>query len=297
MTDKLAQDQASGGNENAEAVSSSSRFESGSLTEARWPAPAQAASKPAESSQSTHIDVDPALIGIAEETKESGGHWQPCSGCYDTEDGHPTQKYAFSPALQTSIGCGCHECGGLGAVWWHMTDAEIADFANICEEVDTEHQLTVRIARLEFVLRGLSKAYAACNGEDHPAYEEAQRALANTLPRTSTATHLVIVESPFAGHVEANVAYARAALRDCLNRGEAPYASHLLYTQPGVLDDNDSDQRRAGIEAGLAWGKLATATVVYTDRGISTGMQQGIDRAIAEGRIVEYRSIEKAAAQ
>lgn len=108
---------------------------------------------------------------------------------------------------------------------------------------------------------------------------------------------LVIVESPFAGEVEANVTYARAALRDCLDRGEAPYASHLLYTQPGVLDDTDANERLHGIEAGLAWGKLASATVVYTDRGISTGMLQGIERAKSEGRPVEYRSLEKAFAE
>ncbi len=122
-------------------------------------------------------DIDPALVGIAEEVAESGGHWTYCSGCYDTEDGHPTQKYAYSPTLQTPIGCGCHECGGLGAVWWYMSDQDVADYAKICEEVDTEFELTTRISRLEFVLRGLSKAYAACNGEDHPAYEEAQRFL------------------------------------------------------------------------------------------------------------------------
>lgn len=124
--------------------------------------------------------------------------------------------------------------------------------------------------------------------------EHALKSVGTPAPETHMATRLVIVESPFAGDVEANIAYARAALRDCLDRGEAPYASHLLYTQPGVLDDNDADQRRHGIEAGLAWGKMATATVVYTDRGISTGMQQGIDRAKAEGRAVEYRSISEA---
>lgn len=111
---------------------------------------------------------------------------------------------------------------------------------------------------------------------------------------------LVIVESPFAGkteaEVEANVAYARLAMRDCLLRGEAPYASHLLYTQPGVLDDNVSDQRTLGIEAGLAWGARSEATVIYTDRGISRGMQTGVDRAFLEGRPVEYRSLVEGAA-
>lgn len=102
---------------------------------------------------------------------------------------------------------------------------------------------------------------------------------------------LVIIESPYAGDIQANVEYARAAMWDCLSRGEAPWASHLLYTQVGVLDDSDPVQRARGIEAGLLWGKHAEATVVYTDRGISAGMRQGIQRAIAEGRPVEYRTL------
>ncbi len=101
----------------------------------------------------------------------------------------------------------------------------------------------------------------------------------------------VIVESPFAGDVEANVAYARACLADCLQRGEAPFASHLLYTQPGVLNDGISAERTLGIEAGFAWGEAADATIVYQDRGISGGMRMGIAAAIRAGRPVEYRNI------
>jgi len=103
---------------------------------------------------------------------------------------------------------------------------------------------------------------------------------------------LVLVESPFAGDVEGNTAYVRAAMKDCLDRGECPFASHALYTLPGVLDDSDLEQRTRGIEAGLAWGKKADATVVYTDRGISSGMRLGIQRAHEEGRPVEYRTLE-----
>ncbi|MER2535505.1 MAG: hypothetical protein ABTQ31_10130 [Rhizobiaceae bacterium] len=102
---------------------------------------------------------------------------------------------------------------------------------------------------------------------------------------------LVILESPYAGDVDANVAYARLAVRDCLLRGEAPIASHLLYAQPGVLDDTVPAERALGIEAGLLWGRFAEITVVYTDRGISSGMRQGIARARFEGRLVEYRSL------
>lgn len=101
----------------------------------------------------------------------------------------------------------------------------------------------------------------------------------------------VILESPYAGDVERNVAYARRALRDSLLRGEAPIASHLLYTQPGVLDDDEPDERAHGIAAGLAWGAVASATVVYADHGISSGMAHGIKAATLAGRPVEYREI------
>jgi hypothetical protein len=100
---------------------------------------------------------------------------------------------------------------------------------------------------------------------------------------------LVILESPYAGDVGANIAFARQCVADSLNRGEAPLASHLLYTQPGILDDNVPAERELGIAAGLAWGRFAEATVVYLDRGTSRGMEQGIARARQEGRPVEYR--------
>lgn len=103
---------------------------------------------------------------------------------------------------------------------------------------------------------------------------------------------LVILESPFAGDVEANIAYAKACVHDCLLRGESPYASHLFFTQPGILDDNDPAERTLGINAGLAWGDKADATVVYTDRGMSSGMRYGIERAEKAGRPIEYRTLE-----
>src|SRR3989344_4270049 len=96
----------------------------------------------------------------------------------------------------------------------------------------------------------------------------------------------VIVESPFAGNVERNVAFARACLRDCLMRGEAPFASHLLYTQPGVLNDNIPEERALVINAGLVWGERAEASAVYIDLGISKGMRLGIERGKEVGRPV-----------
>lgn len=102
---------------------------------------------------------------------------------------------------------------------------------------------------------------------------------------------LVIIESPYAGQVEKNVEYARAAVKDCLRRGEAPIASHLLYTQDGILDDSNIDERTLGIGAGWAWMKVAQEVVVYTDRGISEGMKYGIMEANEAGLKVSYRTL------
>lgn len=110
----------------------------------------------------------------------------------------------------------------------------------------------------------------------------------------------VIVESPFAAStlkicseltsradildmgtsyeltVEDNIAYARACLHDCLVRHhEAPFASHLLYTQEGILDDTVASERKLGIEAGLEIGITAKKRIFYVDRGISSGMKWG----------------------
>lgn len=104
-------------------------------------------------------------------------------------------------------------------------------------------------------------------------------------------TRLVILESPYAGDIEANVRYARQCVRDSLSRREAPIASHLLYTQPGILRDEEPSERQWGIEAGLAWASVAQGSVVYTDLGISEGMRYGIEAAEKAGLEIEYRTI------
>jgi hypothetical protein len=114
---------------------------------------------------------------------------------------------------------------------------------------------------------------------------------------------LVIIESPFAcGHgntcnpsncdvIARNVKYARAAMRDCILKGEVPNASHLLYTQDGVLDDNVPEERQLGIDLGLELRRVSEKTVVYTDLGTSRGMKYGIADAEKHNRPVEYRTL------
>jgi len=102
---------------------------------------------------------------------------------------------------------------------------------------------------------------------------------------------VVVVESPYAGDVFANVEYARAAVRDCLLRGEAPFASHLLYTQFGVLRDEVPEERELGINAGFAFRLLAARTVVYTDHGVTSGMLAGVSHSVKVGCPVVYRTL------
>lgn len=108
---------------------------------------------------------------------------------------------------------------------------------------------------------------------------------------------LVIIESPYRGKdttdTGRNIDYARRCMRDALTRGDYPLASHLLYTQTKILDDTIKAERDLGIEAGLAWGMHADATLVYTDRGVSEGMKHSIAAAHAAGRPIEYRSLDK----
>ncbi len=115
--------------------------------------------------------------------------------------------------------------------------------------------------------------------------------------RARLAMPLVVIESPYAPTptctVEDHVAYAKRCFNDSLKRGEAPYASHLLFTQPGLLDDTIPEQRRLGIEAGLAWGAAAKTAALYIDFGISSGMRTGINRHAQNGTNIVVRALDR----
>jgi hypothetical protein len=106
---------------------------------------------------------------------------------------------------------------------------------------------------------------------------------------------LVVLESPYAGktphEIARNVRYLRACMHDCFQRGDIPFPSHGLYTQPGVLRDEDPEERKLGIMGGLLWGSKADAAVVYKDLGITSGMHFGMVRHKKEGRPVEEREL------
>lgn len=101
----------------------------------------------------------------------------------------------------------------------------------------------------------------------------------------------IILESPYAGNIEKNVQYARECIKHSILLGEAPIASHLLYTQEGILDDTIPKERELGIHAGLAWKEVADAQVFYIDYGMSQGMLYAMEFAKEYNIPFEFRTI------
>jgi hypothetical protein len=102
----------------------------------------------------------------------------------------------------------------------------------------------------------------------------------------------VIIESPYAGDVVANLEYLERSIRDCALRGEAAFASHKMYTT--ALDDMKPEERKLGIEMGFAWWVLADKIVFYVDRGWSRGMLAAHERCKQLGKKFECRALEAA---
>lgn len=99
----------------------------------------------------------------------------------------------------------------------------------------------------------------------------------------------VVLESPFAGERTLNIAYAFDCMLDCHKRGETPLASHLLY--PQYLNDDLPEQRKLGIDAGLAWLPVCDLQAFYTDRGWSLGMIDALRRGRLIGKPFAIRSL------
>lgn len=104
---------------------------------------------------------------------------------------------------------------------------------------------------------------------------------------------LVMIETPLMARgertMEMNLQYARICMLDSIQKGEAPFAMHLLYTQ--VLDDRIADQRKQGMECGLAWLLRADSVILYCDHGVSGGMKAAYKKALANNKNIELRVI------
>jgi hypothetical protein len=99
----------------------------------------------------------------------------------------------------------------------------------------------------------------------------------------------VVIESRLSGDFVRNQRYARLCAVDCMRRGESPYASHLFFTQ--MLNDATPEDRKLGMECGFAWAEAADLCAIYEDFGISDGMNEGINRALANKIPYEFRKL------
>jgi hypothetical protein len=103
----------------------------------------------------------------------------------------------------------------------------------------------------------------------------------------------VIVESPYRGTSQAerlrNVSYLKRCLRDCIMRGESPYASHGLL--PGALEEDRAEERGLGIRAAWTWWEVAEGIVFYIDYGWSEGMVAAHTRAEVFKMQIEVRGL------
>jgi len=100
---------------------------------------------------------------------------------------------------------------------------------------------------------------------------------------------LTVIESPYAGKVEENLAYLDQAILHCLRRNESPYASHKMLTT--ALNDNIPVERRLGIDAGLAFRRHMHNRAFYIDLGWSGGMEAALRLYLREGLTFELRTI------
>lgn len=91
-----------------------------------------------------------------------------------------------------------------------------------------------------------------------------------------TERKLVYIASPYAGDVERNIEFARAACRYCIAQGHAPVAVHLLY--PTLLDDLNPAEREIGLSLGHHVLERSDELWICGDR-ISSGMAAEIELA------------------
>lgn len=101
---------------------------------------------------------------------------------------------------------------------------------------------------------------------------------------------LVIIESPYAGDIAANLCYLHRCMIHSIQRLESPFASHIIY--PQILDDTKPEERRLGMELGFAWLGRADLQAFYTDLGWSNGMIEAYKVGRGLNKAFEIRALD-----
>ncbi|RQM44480.1 hypothetical protein EHZ19_28340 [Paraburkholderia bannensis] len=105
------------------------------------------------------------LLGVEDELKNGDGFWRTCSGCHETEDGHPVGHYPFSAIMNCDLGSGCGECGGIGAVW-DDTDYDAVAAASDADEIAREQSEEARPVDQRALVQSMDEIEALSNTED-----------------------------------------------------------------------------------------------------------------------------------
>ena len=95
---------------------------------------------------------------------------------------------------------------------------------------------------------------------------------------------LIFVCSPFAGDTETNIVNARRYCEYVFDHGAVPFAPHLYF--PQFLDDNDEEQRKTGIGAGIAILAQCDELWAFGDK-LTEGMR--LELKIADGLGIPMR--------
>jgi hypothetical protein len=115
---------------------------------------------------------------------------------------------------------------------------------------------------------------------------------------------VVVLESPYSGDIPLHIVYGQRAMADARTRGEIVLMPHLLWTQHHLaphfyVDDWDEKYeipnggRDVSLEQIKVLRERADKVIFYTDYGMSSGMQHGLDHCKAKGIPYETRSIGK----
>lgn len=111
-----------------------------------------------------------------------------------------------------------------------------------------------------------------------------------------TKPQLIFVCSPFRATAKNGLAkhidYAKAACRQVFEEGDHPFAPHLLY--PSFLNDHSPADRERGIAAGLTILSACDALYVFTELGVSAGMEEEISFAGQRAIPVVFRNLKPA---
>ena len=107
----------------------------------------------------TAPDLWPTKDEVTQIVAHGRGMWKTCCGCHESNEGHPTGP--IHPALQCVVGSGCHECGGIGAVWDTTDYADMADFLMREEAPATPAAMTPEVRALVDAAEELDDAIGA----------------------------------------------------------------------------------------------------------------------------------------